>query len=132
MQRGDATSGKRLEEAQREIARWRRRSRGVGRMPHELWRMAAEAAVCCGPDTAAARLQLDAARLKQWIDRLGLEELAEKPPMFVELPPLTAGCPPECTLEWEEPSGRKIRISFKGQATDQLLPLGQMLWRNQA
>lgn len=100
-------------------------------MPNELWQLAAEVAAECGVEATAARLQLDAARLRHWMGRLGLKEGAAERPKFVELPPLMAACPPECTLELEEPSGRKLRISLKGPATAQALQLGQLLWGNQ-
>jgi hypothetical protein len=35
----------------------------------------------------------------------------------------------ECTLEIEEPSGRRLRISLKGPATAQALELGRALWK---
>ena len=91
--------------------------------------MAAEAAAVHGPEVTASRLQLDVERLKQWMRSLGYPEHAAPPPAFIELPPLVANSPPECTLEWEDPSGHKLRICLKGQATDHALELGQMLWR---
>ena len=132
---GNGAEGKRLEETRRQLGRWRRRrGRGGGRMPSELWRLAAEAAAECGVEATAVRLRLDPDRLRHWMERLGLKEGAAERPQFVELPPLTplmAACPPECTLELEEPSGRKLRISLKGPATAQALQLGQLLWGNQ-
>ena len=129
MQKRDVTSEQRLEAVEREIARWRRKRSG-GRMPNELWQMAAEVAVGCGVEVAAERLKLDASRVKDWMDRLGLEEIAENRPTFVELLPPTNGFPAECIVQWEQRSGRKVRISLKGQATTQLLALGEMLWRD--
>lgn len=130
MRDGRDVAEERLEEACRRLQRWRRGRRGsAGRIPNELWRAAAEVAEACGVETAAARLHLDAVRLQQWLDRR--EAQSERPERmgFVELPPLPLGTTSECMLELEDPSGRKLRISLKGQATAQVLSLSQLLWR---
>jgi hypothetical protein len=85
-----------------------------------------------GVQETAERLQLEAAKLKQWMRDLGKQEPVQQSPQFVELMPLAADAPPECTLEMEDASGRKLRICLKGDATAQALQLGQMLWRSQA
>ena len=62
---------------------------------------------------------------------------AGPPATFVELPALPGAAgranastgAAECTLEFEEPSGRKLRISLRGPATAQALELGRVLWR---
>ena len=54
--------------------------------------------------------------------------VAAEAPQFLELPPLLVGPPAECTLELEEPSGRKLRILLKGPATTQAAALGRMLY----
>jgi hypothetical protein len=104
-----------------------------GRIPHELWRIAAAAARVHGVDLTAARLQVDVARLKRWLGVLGEAGGAAapvSPPAFVELPPLDIGAAGECMLEIEEPSGRKLRMVWKGPATTQAMELGQRLWRS--
>lgn len=117
-----------LEHAKRRLDRWRRSRRGCGRIPDELWQIAAEAASVHGAQETAARLRLDVGRLKKWMDILGLQD--GPPARFVELPPFSAEPTSQCTLELEEPSGRKLRISLKGQATTQAVELGQLLWRD--
>jgi hypothetical protein len=126
-------SRERLEQVQRRVTQWRRsRKRRGGRMPNELWVLAAEAAASCGVEATASGLGLDAARVQDWMNRLGLEEGRAEQPKFVELPPFPAGAPSECTVELEDLSGRKLRISLKGQAIAHVLELGPMLWRSQA
>ena len=132
-----------LEEVRRRLDRWRRSRYGnVGRVPHELWRAAAEVARAHGVEATAARLKLNVARLRLWVERSQLpgpstassttRTTAPQPVSsisFVELPPLTAGPAAEVTLELADETGRKLRISLKGAATSQLVPLSQALWR---
>ena len=121
-----------LAEARRRFERWRK-VRGVGgRIPHELWTAAVMAAAEHGAETVAADLDLDLGRLRHWVQALGGGEAA--PATFVELAvPGMAGMADagasECTLEFEEPSGRRLRISLRGPATAQALELGRALWR---
>jgi hypothetical protein len=129
MRGGKGAAEKRLDEVRRRLEQWRRRRSGKsGRIPHELWKMAADVAAACGAETTATRLKLDLARLRNWMDRqAGAVENAE--PTFVELPPLPLGTAAECIVELEEPSGRRLRIALRGPATAQALALSQMLWR---
>lgn len=117
--------------AKRRLERWRRSRQGHGRIPNELWRMAAEVAAVHGAEVTARHLKLDAMRLKRWMRTTGLE--ASSPaPQFVELPSIPLGSAAECTFELEDPSGRKLRICLKGEATSQALSLGRILWRGQS
>ena len=117
--------GQRLLVAKRQFELWRRGCRGPGRIPRELWVLAAEAAEELGIEEAARQLQVPAERLRQWVEQLGL---ASGPPKsaateFVELAPLPWGAPGECQVEIAEPSGRKLCISLKGSAVGQLASL---------
>lgn len=125
-----------LEQARRRFEQWRRRN-CYGRIPHELWQLAAATAVTHGAELTAANLGLNLERLKQWVQRHGKNREAAEASnavspsvQFIELPPLNPDATPECTLELEEPSGRKLRISLRGPATRQALELGHMLWRS--
>jgi len=122
----------RLAEARRRFEGWRRSRRGYGRIPDELWRMAAEVAKRHGAQATAAALKLDAARLKQRMRTVGREANGTPSSSFVELAPLPGGSTAECTLELEHPSGRKLRICLKGQATAQAWELGQLLWKDRS
>jgi hypothetical protein len=116
------THGDRLGEARRAFQRWRRGCCRPGRIPTQLWVLAAQAAADHGLAETAGQLQVSAARLEQWVGRLGLirgpaESAATD---FVELPPVPWGSPGECLVEVEDPSGRRLRISLKGSAVAQL------------
>jgi hypothetical protein len=126
-----------LAEARRGFERWRKvRGRG-GRIPHELWRAAVKAAVTHGAEAVAADLGVNLVRLRDWMRSVEGGEPEAAPAAFVELPelPCIAGiadactAASECTLEFEEPSGRRLRISLKGLATAQAMELGRVLWR---
>jgi hypothetical protein len=121
-----------LDEARRHFDAWRRSHRWLGRIPKALWRMAAETAAVHGVEATARHLLIDPVRLKQWLPVAGPAAGAADAPQFLELPPLLVGPPAECTLELEDPSGRKLRILLKGQATAQAVALGRMLWRGDA
>ena len=122
-----------LAEARRRFERWRKVRGGGGRIPHELWMAAVEAVAAHGAETVAADLDVDLGRLQHWVRIVDGGEAT-----FVELPALPgvagmtdAGAgPSECTLEFEEPTGRKLRISLRGPATAQALELGRVLWRD--
>jgi hypothetical protein len=124
-----------LAEARRRFERWRKVRGGGGRIPHELWMAAVEAAAAHGAETVAADLDVDLGRLQHWVR---IVDGGKAEATFVELPALTgvagmtdAGAgPSECTLEFEEPTGRKLRISLRGPATAQALELGRVLWRD--
>lgn len=91
--------------------------------------MAVKAAARHGVPATARRLGLNATRLKQWAQRLSPVE-DEEDPRFVELPWLGAASIPECLLEAEEQSGRKLRIHLKGPAAAQAASLSRLLWTN--
>jgi hypothetical protein len=85
--------GQRLLVAKRQFELWRQGCRGPGRIPTELWVLAAEAAAELGIEETACQLQVNAERLEQWVKQLGL--------------------PGVSNVEVEEPSGRKLRISAR-------------------
>ena len=121
-----------LEAAKRRFDAWRRSHRWLGRIPNELWRMAAEIAAVHGVEATARRLLADPARLKQWLPVVQPAEAAADAPQFLEFPPLVVAATAECTLELEDTSGRKLRILLKGPATTQAVALGRMLWKGDA
>jgi hypothetical protein len=118
-------AAERFRVAKRQFDRWRQGCRRPGRIPTELWVLAAEAAEELGVEEAARQLQVPAERLRQWVEQLGLASGPPKPAAteFVELAPLPWAAPGECRIEIAEPSGRKLCISLKGSAVGQLASL---------
>ena len=117
-----------MAEAKRSFERWRRGGKRRGRIPEPLWRMAAEAASIHGLHATARRLRLNATRLKEQMRRFARSPASEGEPRFVELPWSGAAWTPECILEAEDRTGKKLRIQLKGPATAQAASLGRMLW----
>jgi hypothetical protein len=124
-----------LAEARRRFEQWRKARGSGGRIPNELWMAAAKAGAAHGAEAVAADLSVDLGRLRHWMRIVDGGEPEGTPAAFVELPPLAgfarmadAGPSAECTLELEEPSGRRLRISLRGPATAQALELGRVLW----
>jgi hypothetical protein len=117
-----------MAEAKRRFERWRRGGKRRGRIPEPLWRMAADAASIHGLHATARRLRLNATRLKEQMQRLARNPALEDEPRFVELPWPGVASAPECILEAEDRTGKKLRIQLKGSATAQAASLGRMLW----
>ncbi len=118
-----------LTRAKRRFDQWRRSGRR-GRLPNELWTLAAETASKHGVEATAEQLRVDPQRLGQWLDRLGLtaSENRQQPaatehhppdPTFVELAPIPLAPSTQCQLEVKETSGRKLRIVLSGDAVAQ-------------
>lgn len=135
--RAQAPAADGLAEARRRFERWRKVRGSGGRIPHELWMAAVKAAAAHGAETVAADLDVELGRLRYWMRSVGGGEPDAAPTTFVELPVIPGAAPmadagaaaSECTLEIEEPSGRRLRISLKGPATAQALELGRALWK---
>lgn len=130
--KGRGEVGELLRRARRQIARWRAKCGGRGRMPNRLWELAAEAAADCGVDAAAAELGLSVQRLKA---RMGAREksatdnvveAAQRTAAFQELSWPWAGTS-ECLLELESPSGQRLRIRLAGEAVAQAESLARTL-----
>jgi hypothetical protein len=117
-----------LAEVRRGFDQWRKSGRRGRQIPEPLWRMAVRAAVRHGVQSTARHLGLNATRLQKEVERLAPTQAAEDQSQFVELPWLGAAPIPECVLEAEDQSGRKLRIHLKGPATAQAATLGRMLW----
>ena len=90
--------------------------------------MATDAASIHGLHTTARRLRLNATRLKEQMRRLAGSLASEGEPRFVELPWPGVAPAPECILEAEDRTGKKLRIQLKGSATAQAVSLGRILW----
>jgi hypothetical protein len=85
-------------------------------------------AVRHGVQATAHRLRLNATRLQARVRRFAPTQAAEDQSGLVELRWPGAAPIPECLLEAEDHSGRKLRIHLKGPATAQAATLGRMLW----
>ena len=103
--------------ARREFEQWRRRRSGRKRLPRELWEKAVALAREHGINRTARTLGLKYASLKKHLEVAPPE--ASGPgttrPEFIELLPREMmPSSIECTIEWENASGGKMRMHVKG------------------
>ena len=102
--------------ARREIEQWRRRQSGRKRLPREFWEKAVTLAREHGVNQTARILGLKYISLRKHF-ATGSEQAP--PPKakagFIEVLPGRVLSPsPECTIEWEEGDGTKMRMHLKG------------------
>jgi hypothetical protein len=121
-----------LLQAAARFAAWRR-TRALGtRIPDDLWALAAELAATYGVCQTSLVLKVDyyglKRRLKAKASAPGLRGASR--PAFVELSASTLATPGECTIEFENAAGSKMRIHLKGVHTPDLLALGTSFWSN--
>lgn len=138
-----------LDGVRRRFERWRQAHRVRSRIPDSLWAAAARAADKWGVHRTCQALRLDYYSLKERVERQstvvdrsartsatfptpapraiadqGLPSL----PAFLELGPPAPIGPCECTLEWENAAGDKMRIYLKNSAMPDLAALSQSFW----
>src|SRR5512140_1343320 len=89
-----------FEELHRRVAEWRRARPHVSRMPEPLWRLAASLARQHGLARVARFARLDYYTLKKRLEGPAPNRVADsdRPPTFIELPPLSAAAVSECTI----------------------------------
>jgi hypothetical protein len=127
-----------LERLRRRFERWRATHQDRRPIPERLWAAAVEAASTYGLHRTSKTLRLDYYSLKKRAERRDtpLDQAAGNTAgVFLELPPLgghpvvaaSAG-PGECTLEWEDGSGAKMRVHLKGGAMPDLAALSRSFW----
>lgn len=133
----------------RRLERWRQTHPVRSRIPASLWAAAARAAEKWGVHRTCRALRLDYYSLKKRVERQstavdrsahatatfptpvpsaiadqGLPSL----PAFLELGPPGPIGPCECTLEWENAAGAKMRIHLKNSAMPDLAALSRSFW----
>jgi hypothetical protein len=106
---------------------WRKTRTPGQRIPKSIWRSAAKLASKHGLSKTAIALSLNYQNLRKHVERAKAESPSTSP--FVELPaptpfPLTS----ECTIEWEDGSGAKMRMHLKGCAVPDALSLDRVFW----
>jgi hypothetical protein len=138
-----------LERVRRQFERWRRTHPIRSRIPDSLWAAAARVADKWGIHRTCQALRLDYYSLKERVERQSTAvdrsahataalstpaptALANQGPLslptFLEL-----GCPGpidpcDCTLEWENAAGAKMRIHLKNGPMPDLAALSRSFW----
>jgi len=102
---------------QRQLDQFRGAQPRRTKLPESLWQAAVELARQHGVYSVAHPLRLDYMRLKKRLGGVPLFRRKVTKPAFVELtaPPMPP--PEECVIEWESPSGGKMRIQLKASAS---------------
>jgi hypothetical protein len=107
--------------------RWRRTHRARSRISDSLWAAAAKLAGSYGICRTAKALRVDYYSLKERVESAATAGLPQG--KFLELPlpsPTSLG---ECTVEWEDAAGSKMRVHLKGFHAPDLAALGRSFWK---
>jgi hypothetical protein len=119
-----------LSRARRQFDQWRRGHRKHTRLPQELWLQAAAVAREYGLNKTARGLGLKYYSLKKHLDQITTDQAipAKGEPNFIELMPgvITPGNI-ECTIEWADDDGSKVRMHIKGAGLSELASLAGVL-----
>ncbi len=129
----------RLERLRRRFERWRRTHKARSRIPEPLWASAVKLAGTYGLNRTARTLRLDYYAFKKRLERwpaaarhvppdVADHVLPAVAPAFLELPLPAGGGVCECTVEWENAGGAKMRVHLKGVATPDLAALSRSFW----
>ena len=121
-----------LERLRRRLDGWRGARGRRARLPESLWTAAVELAREGGVYKTAQALHLNYYTLKKRLAAGGVKDLSTGvPPAFFELVPSGAansGRLSECTVEFDDGCGAKMRISLKGADTADLVALSRAFW----
>jgi hypothetical protein len=122
-----------LENVRRRFERWRETRRAGSRIPGSLWAAAVRMAGTCGLHRTARALRLDYYSLKERVEQQATASPASTDGAagipFLELAPSASLAPCDCTVEWEDAAGAKMRVHLKGTTMPDLAALGRSFWR---
>lgn len=115
---------------QQQLEQWRATQRVGAKLPESFWQSAAELARQHGVNPTARALRLDYTALKRRVS--GSFSRSGKPAQaaFVELVRPGPAKLEECIIEFESPSGTKMRVQWKASPPDWLSLL--RAWRETA
>jgi hypothetical protein len=119
-----------LSATRRQLEHWRHRQSGRKRLPQELWSKAVTLAREHGLNKTARTLGLKYDSLKKHLEAAppGASGAGKTPPEFMEfLPREMMPSSIECTIEWEEGNGGKIRMHVKGIGVPDLVSFARGL-----
>jgi hypothetical protein len=108
---------------QRQLDQFRSTRPRRTKLPEPLWQAAVELARQHGIYPVAHPLRLDYMGLKKRLGGIATLRRKSTKPVFVELPAPDAASPHECAIDFECPSGRKMRIQWKASAPPDWLSL---------
>jgi hypothetical protein len=97
---------------QRQLEQFRSTQQGRTKLPESLWQAAVELARLHGVYSVAHPLRLDYTGLKKRLGGIPVLRRKAKKPAFVEL----VAPQEECVIEFEAPSGNKMRVQWKASS----------------
>jgi len=107
-----------LRTASRQFDRWRSRQPARTRLPKDFWQKAVTLARQHGLNRTATALGLGYDSLKRHVEAAaapaGLDSGNVQPEFLELLPSSLTASRPECTIEWADGSGRKVRMHVTG------------------
>ena len=121
-----------LEDIRRRFERWRRTRVAGSRIPGSLWTAAVRVAGTYGLHRTARALRLDYYSLKERVEQQATASPASTVDAagvpFLELasPASMASC--DCTVEWEDAAGAKMRMHLKAATPPDLAALSRSFW----
>jgi hypothetical protein len=128
----------RLEKLRQRFEHWRQTHPPRSRIAGSLWAAAVKMAGNYGIYRTAQALRVNYYALKKQVERasadLSVPRTENAAATFIELPPLvsagsgkSSSTPYECTLEWEDAGGVKLRLHLPGIAASDLAALCRSL-----
>ena len=117
-----------LEAVRRRFERWRQSHKPRSRMPDSLWTMAAKMAGVYGLHHTARALRVEYYSLKRRVAAVPGRHEPDPATAFVELPPAVPVGPCDCTVEWEDAAGAKMRVHLKATPPPDLTALSRSFW----
>ena len=121
-----------LEIGRRQFEQWRERRKLHTPIPEWLWARAVKLAGKYGVSRTARILRVGYYSLQERVERATACSPASSPtggkPAFLELAVASAADVGECLVEWEDPTGAKMRIQLKGVQVPDLVALSRSFW----
>ncbi|NOR26085.1 MAG: hypothetical protein GQ542_17200 [Desulforhopalus sp.] len=118
-----------LETVKQEFKQWRASRKHRSRIPDELWDAAASLSGQYSVHYISRSLGVNHSALRDRIAARSMVENREIQTCFFELPPPQSAPIVGCLIEMENSHGDKMRMHFTGEASFDLLALGQDFWR---
>ena len=119
-----------LEGLRRRFELWRRTHRARSRISDALWAAAAKLAGSYGICLVAKALRVDYYSLKARFEQEPACAAELPRERFLELPSPSTASLGECTVEWEDAAGSKMRVYLKGFHAPDLAALGRSFWNS--
>ena len=138
----------RLENLRQRFERWRRTRKVRSHIPEPLWAAAVKSAAKYGIHRTAKALRVDYYALKKRAEQQAAIDGTQQDPAtiaatagkaaaagaeaaFLELPAATWAGSGECTLDFEDAGGAKLRVHLKGFEAPDLAALSRSFWQSE-